>query len=491
MPVSLASVIQACRAAFDAGDFELVLKLTDLLIRAQPRRVEPWTTRAEAFIALERAGEAADAYAMAVERAPDDGPLLVRYGRALARCGRHQEALAAHEAAFAVQPSLLSALHDLLAYRTMSPEDPRLQTVRAMATGAPSTPGARAFACFLLGRIHSQAGDDAKTFSYYASANQLIHAGLDRESPPRGPIEFQNWWAQRLVEGMALPAADAGDDIACPAVLVTGLPRSGKSLVEHLLSSHPALAPGGELGGLHESVEACAGSPLQRLEQLERRSRSGDGGPGHHYRQALATSAKTGARLIVDTTPSNLWDLGYLAALHPQVPLIFCRRDPLDLGAAIFFKRFRHGHAYSYDQTTLGSMLALAEQAMERWQRHLPNPIQTVDYDALVADPIAERDRLLKGLGLDPRDCVGVDRDRQAPSRLGDRPPPLHPSHSAEGYGPIVADLSGFGRRYAGALAKMRAAYAQSLDVLKGCDAGVAEAAQVRDSGHPVGRKRS
>lgn len=276
--------------------------------------------------------------------------------------------------------------------------------------------------------------------------------------------------------------------IACPALVVTGLPRSGKSLVEHLLTSHPALAPGAELGGLHEAVEACSGEPPQRLEQLHRLSNSGEGGPSHHYRQALAASGKPEARLIVDTTPPNLWDLGYKAALHPQVPLILCRRDPLDQGAAIFFKRFRTGHAYSYDQTALGSMLAQAEQAMALWQRQLPNPIQTVDYEALVADPIAERDRLLRGLGLEPRACVSENHGRQVTTRRGDRFPPLHPSHSPERYRPIVADLCGFGRRYARSLAAMSAAYAQSLELLNAFDGAIAEGALGSGTGHPIHR---
>lgn len=467
MPVSLASVIQACRAAFEAGDFELVLQLTELLIVAEPGRAEPWRVRAEAFVALERPEQAAQAYAKAVERAPEEAQLRVRQGRTLARIGRHTKALAAHEAAFALQPSLLSALHDLLAYRAIHPDDPALQTVRAMAAGAPSTPGSRAFACFLLGRIHSQAGRETEAFCYYASANRLSHAVLQHEPPPRGPAEFAQWWLPRLDQGAALPAAADHSSGPCPALLITGLPRSGKSLLEHLLSAHPALAAGGELGGLHEAVEACSGEPLQRLEHLQRRSSGGEGSPADHYRQALAGCKQPEARMIIDTTPPNLWDLGYLAALHPEVPLIFCRRDPLDLGAAIFFKRFRSGHAYSYELSELGAMLALAERAMALWQRQLPNPIQLVDYDTLVADPIGERDRLLRGLGLDPRDCgdlVGREEPSgQAAWPRAERRSPLHPSHSAEGYGPIVKDLRGFGRPYSASLAPMLAAYGVGL----------------------------
>lgn len=477
MPVSLSSLIQACRAAFDRGEYALVLELSALLCRAAPDRVEPWSVRAEALIALERPQEALPAYAMALERGPQDGDLWVRYGRALARCGQHQQALAAFEAAFAAEPSRLSALHDLLAYRAVQPGDPALQMVRAMAEGAPATPGARAFACFLLGRIHTAAGLDQEGFRYYATANRLSHQALAAAPPLRGPQEFQRWWLPRLqVGGEGLPVVSRGAGEGCPALLITGLPRSGKSLVEHLLSAHPSLAAGAELGGLHEVVESgglaseerlaaeeecrdgqgLAEAPLRCLERLAGQPEDPLAGL---YRQALAAAGRPAAQWILDTAPAHLWDLGYLAALQPQVPLILCRRDPLDLGAAIFFKRFRQGHAYSYDQRQLGAMLALAEQAIDLWRRHLPNPIQLVDYDTLVADPIGERDRLLRGLGLDPGLCSGSPALDGAASA----PPPLHPSHSAEGYGPIRADLSGFARRFAEPLAPMREAFQQGM----------------------------
>lgn len=460
MPVTLTSLIQACRNAFHAGDYSLVLQLTSVLMRAAPLRAEPWRVRAEALVALGETEKAVEAYSIAVERTPGDAPLLVRQGRALARCGRYMEALAAHEAAFAAQPSLLSALHDILTYRLVCPDDPALEVVRVMATEMPSNPGARSFACYLLGRIYSQAGRDDEAFAFYSTANALSHSAMIREPEPRGPGEFRGWWAPRLSRGQALVLGAVSGDERCPALLIAGLPRSGKSLVEHLLTSHPALASGGELGGLYDAVEACSGEPEQRLEQLQRLTHHGESSLVHHYRQALTACGKPQAKLIVDTSPANLWDLGYMGALHPDVPLILCRRNILDLGAAIFFKRFRSGHAYSYDQAELGAMLALADQAMAAWQAYLPNPILIVDYETLVANPAKERVRLLLTLGLDPsHGHPGVLPPREL--RF-----PLHPSHSHETIGAIVKDLCGFGQRFAMQLGPMLAAYSEGTTAM-------------------------
>jgi len=456
MQETIRALILACRRAFDAGDFIAVLELTARLTAVQPDRPEAWRVRAEALVGLGRHAEAHEAYAQALERSPADAQLHVRRARALARCGRHAEARTAYETAFAAAPSLLAALHGLIGYRAFAPDDPALAAVRAIARGAPATPGSRAFACFLLGRILTTAGRDAEGFALYAAANHMTRDTLPDAPPPRWPDEFLRWWAPRAAGAHGgLPKFRSGTQGDCPALLVTGLPRSGKSLVEHLLCTHPALAPGEELGGLHEAVEMLAGPPARRLKAL-------DGATEDRlaivYAQALVASDRPSVQRIVDTAPPNLWDLGYLAALHPEVPLILCQRDPLDLGAAIFFKRFSEGHAYSYDQVSLGGMLAAGELAIEAWRRALPNPIQVVDYQALVADPVPVRDALLRFLGLDPAACAAPPGEGAAMAGW----PGIHASHNAPAYGPVVSDLVGFGKRFAAQLAPMMAAYRQA-----------------------------
>jgi tetratricopeptide (TPR) repeat protein len=472
MAKPVADLIHACRTAFTAGDFEAVLRLTGLLAARHPERPEPWKVRAEAFVGLARHGEAADAYDRALALAPRDAALRVRRARALASAARHTEARAEYERAFAEAPGSLSALHGLVGYREFDPDDPALSEVRAMARGAPASPGARAFACFLLARILTLAGRDAEGFALYADANRLTREALRDAPAARGPEEFlHSWTTSDLIPA---PIAPTGGRPECPAVLIAGLPRSGKSLVEHLLSAHPALAPGEELGELHEVIEALSGRPRERLAALV----AARPDPlAESYAQALAASSRPAAQRIMDTAPANLWDLGYLAALHPEVPVILCRRRAADLGAAIFFKKFRVGHAWSYDQSELGRMIALAERAIDLWQRALPNPVQVVDYEALVADPRGVRDALLKELGLDPAQCGTASDPRSDPSPQGNDhddlarfgtpavttnttpAPRAHASHSPHGYGEVTAELVGFGARFAHGLAPMLAAY--------------------------------
>ncbi len=302
--------------------------------------------------------------------------------------------------------------------------------MRAIATGAPATSGSQAFACFLLGRLLALAGCDDEVLTHYARGNRLVHASFAGGGTLRGPEQFQRWWAPRA-RGAAggLPCAEPQRRAAaCPARLVTGQ----------------------ELGGLHEAVEPCTGEPLERIEAL----------------RTMAEDAPA-ARRLIDTAPPNLWGLGYLAALHPEVPVILCRRDPLDLVAALFCMRFSSGHAYSYEQGALGRMLALAEQAIALWAQRLPNPIQLVDYEQLVSDPLGTRRRLLTGLGLETGSDPELRSEVNGFSEGTTLSPGLHASHSPEGYCAIVSDLVGFGQWFARQLEPMLESYARRRELLQ------------------------
>ncbi|MFM7086799.1 MAG: sulfotransferase [Cyanobium sp.] len=461
MSESLQALILACRQAFDAGEYALALAISRQLSALAPDRAESWRVQAEALVGLDRSSEALHPYAMAVARAPADGRLRVRQARALAACGLHQQAERSFAAAVALDPALLSAVHGLIGYRRLDPVDPCLDTVRAIAAGAPASPGSRAFACFLLGRILSGAGQDAEAFTFYAEANRLTHHSLRASPAERGPQQFRQWWHRHGRQALQTDQRAVAPR-PCPAVLVCGLPRSGKSLVEHLISGHPELAAGEEFGGLLELVDGCvtddgaAADPAARLQALQATPER----LAECYSEALQAAAKPTAQRLIDTAPGNLWDLGYLAALHPEVPLILCRRDPLDLGVAIFFKKFSSGHAYSYDQATLGRRLALADHAIALWPQWLPNPLQVVEYEELVSDPEAIRNRLLRGLGCDPAACPPLP---SSPSPGGGAAT-LHPSHSATGYGAIRPDLIGVGRRYARWMQPLLEAYDHSRE---------------------------
>ncbi|WP_197911836.1 sulfotransferase family protein [Kineobactrum salinum] len=219
-----------------------------------------------------------------------------------------------------------------------------------------------------------------------------------------------------------------------------------------MLARNARVMAGGELALVRKfatTQDAAAG--LRGLaRKLSRQPRS----PlAQWYAQRAAASGVKGISYVTDTSPANLTRLGYLALLHPEVPIVFCRRDPLDLGASLYFKNFRSGHHYSYSLATLGRAIAAAEKVMDHWLTVLPNPMLELRYDDVVLNPDRGRTALFHHLGLD-------QQPHPAPPPATATAARLFPSRTSTDFDVISADLIGFGRRFHRQLEPLLAAYA-------------------------------
>jgi hypothetical protein len=183
-------------------------------------------------------------------------------------------------------------------------------------------------------------------------------------------------------------------------VLVIGMPRSGTSLVEQILASHPLVHGAGETGLLGMAAAQLS----RRLEQTYPEGL--DALPDHVIReqaqQYLAGLEKRAgsAQRIVDTTPMNYLQLGLAAALLPDARFVHCRRDPMDNCLSIYRQMLGDAHSYAHDLHDLGHFYQMYEQLMEHWQEILPGRIHEVSYERLVQDPRGEIRQLLEFCGI-------------------------------------------------------------------------------------------
>ena len=172
-----------------------------------------------------------------------------------------------------------------------------------------------------------------------------------------------------------LPVGTRVDSDPAP-VFIVGMPRSGTTLVEQILSAHRDVHGAGErselgwmadeLGGGGESPEAVAriaGLDTARLDAAAAR-----------YLAELHALAPDKAR-IVDKMPGNYRHLGLVALMLPGARIIHCVRDPRDIGLSIFTFRFHGTHPYAHDLADLGWTIAQQIRLVAHWRAVLPNPI--------------------------------------------------------------------------------------------------------------------
>ena len=179
-------------------------------------------------------------------------------------------------------------------------------------------------------------------------------------------------------------------------IFVTGLPRSGTTLVETILSAHPDVAAGGEMALFDDTIRplveaASAGQMPPTPDWL----RAG---------QAWAEKAqvKAGSGRVTDKSISTFSMMGYVARALPGAKFVLLNRDPRDVGLSLYKNQFADGqHRYSNSLREIGRYIRLFEAVTAEWRRMMPDRVHVIDYDALTSDPEPEIRRLLAFCDLD------------------------------------------------------------------------------------------
>jgi tetratricopeptide (TPR) repeat protein len=198
-------------------------------------------------------------------------------------------------------------------------------------------------------------------------------------------------------------------------VFVVGLPRSGTTLVEQILASHPSVFGAGELRLVREILDLLPESvgkdapPLDCIAQIEP---SMVQTLARRHDAALEAMCPSALR-VVDKMPENTLYLGWISTLFPLATLIYCRRDPRDVALSCWMTHLAQVR-WASDPDHIASRINNHLRLMDHWRLVLPVPIHEVDYESLVADPEPEARSLVAGCGLewDPA-CLNFHETRR------------------------------------------------------------------------------
>ncbi len=259
-------------------------------------------------------------------------------------------------------------------------------------------PGDRARYYYALGKLHVDRRDPAAAFAAYAKGARLLRAETpySRDGNAANARSAMTGYDDALLDRIRGRVTRA----TSRPIFVTGLPRSGTTLVEHILASHSTVADGGELnivqhiavaaGGVSGTVldaHLAGGGMLDDLADL--------------YLHLLAERFP-GTGRIVDKTIDVSRCLGLIAAALPDAPLIWMQRDPLDNAWSAFRTFFIHGVAWSYRLTDIAHHFRLEDELRAFWQERLGDRLLVVPYGALIDDAETWTRRLLAHCGLEP-----------------------------------------------------------------------------------------
>lgn len=256
-----------------------------------------------------------------------------------------------------------------------------------------------------------------KSFAAYQSANQSVGAVFDQAKHREEVDRSIEAWTPEAIA--SLPKSNRKSS---HLVFIVGMFRSGTSLCEQIIASHPQAYGAGELMHVVNIVTQFkmgnkgASRTLSDLTPLT--PQNIDNAAAHYHK--LVSPLAPGARIITDKMPSNLLALGLIGQLFPDCKVVYCRRDPRDTLLSCYFNQFNADQiAFAYDLENLGSCFADYWRMMEHWKSVLQIPILEVQYEEMVADPETKNRELIEFTGLDwDERCLNFHKTRRTTKTL-------------------------------------------------------------------------
>jgi len=424
--------LAGARRLVAVGDAHGAIALLRQILALSPNHVEALRLYAAACRSARRRGEAERALRRAASAAPDHPQILCDTASLLDEEGRHEEADALLLRAVSLAPRDARALgaraeHLLSTHRVDEAEallsplmrndpDARLATlwarlcrrrgrpgegVRALAPAAHDprlTPPMRAIVLHLLANLLDDCGRYDEAFAVATRANEVRSARFNEEAHNASVDLLIERWSLEAID--RLPVGDPGTE---RPVFIVGMPRSGTSLVEQVLASHPDVHGADERPEITMIVERLGGAQVRtdtphmhRLEAMTPEMVSRAAGA---YLDTMRALDATCAR-VTDKRPDNFLHLGLISRLFPRARVIHTRRHPLDTAVSCFFRDFAGPYPWSDTLEGIASYYEAYERLMDHWIGALDLDILQIRYEDIVNAPGIESHRLVHFLGL-------------------------------------------------------------------------------------------
>jgi tetratricopeptide (TPR) repeat protein len=340
---------------------------------------------------------------------PAAAPAIVLQAELRADDGRFTESEELFTRAIAIDPKLPEAWAGIAYLRKMTQRDAAWAAQAQRVAGQRLPPRREVYLRFAIGKYFDDVKDFENAFGSYQRAHDLAKlyaVPYDRQQQTRAVDQM----IERYGRGQAsrLPI-----DAATPArpVFIVGMPRSGTTLAEQILASHPAVFGAGELpfwnsaASTHQSF-ARGGEAGAHSGDTSADTAAKEVSDGIAFKLAtdylrLLGDLSPDALRVIDKMPANFSCLGLIHEALPNARIIHMRRNPIDTCLSIYFQHFKGAHAYANDLDDLAHYYTEYVRLMQHWKSILPEgAILDVPYESLVADQEVWSRRMLEFIGV-------------------------------------------------------------------------------------------
>lgn len=414
-PAYAAARLDYARVLIERQKYLAALEQIEQRLRAAPEDDEAQFLLATIWAGLGRHEEAIPIFRALLAQTPQQSHLGIVLGHSLKALGRADEAVRAYRDAAAGTADIGDAFWSLANLKTYRFDDAEIERMRALeALPGPGLPD-RAHLCFALGKALEDRGEDGASFSFYERGNRLMReksgyrsAAMERHARRTMETFDETFFAERNGAG-----AFARDPI-----FIVGLPRSGSTLLEQILATHPDVDGTQELYEIPRIVSELEGEGPNRNERYFE-TMAGSGTElferlGLRYLDETRAHRRGRPRFI-DKMPNNFRHIGLIHAMLPHATIIDMRREPMACCVGNLKQLYARGQEFCYDVEDIARYYRTYLALMRHWDAALPGRVLRVSYEDLVEDLDAGLRRLLAhcGLDYDPA-CLDFHRNRRA-----------------------------------------------------------------------------
>lgn len=435
-------------ASLELGQLPHALKLLHQAVMLDPRRADVVAQFAKALCQARLFGEALSAADSAMAMAPTDPLTLDTLGVVYTLAHAHDRAVALFRRAVMLMPqsahhhfnlatSLIAAgdiddaereaeaclqldphfwrAHMTVAHvRKQTPERNHLARLQSLLPDTSGVPAGQLNVNLALAREYEDLADYPRAFEHLTRGKAAGKIGRDYT------IARDEALFEALIRAFPEPLTDAPGHLSEEPIFVIGMPRSGTTLVERIISSHPDVYSAGELQNFSVLCKQASRSTTRLMLDLDMIGRVGEidwAALGEGY--LASTRPMTGhTPRFIDKLPHNFLYAGFIARALPRARIVCLRRNPMDTCLSNFRQLFALSSPYfdySFDLLDTGRYYLLFDRLMAHWEKVLPGRILQVDYETLVEEQETTSRRLLAHCGLSWDDACLRFEDNQAP----------------------------------------------------------------------------
>ncbi|MCP4022880.1 MAG: tetratricopeptide repeat protein [Desulfobacteraceae bacterium] len=378
----------------DADRLDEAIDYFSNAVKFRPDFAEAYNNLGNVFEKLGRSDDAIKSYTKAISIKPEYAQAHCNLGIELEKIGRLEEAIASFRKTISLKPEHIEAHRYLTKSKKFTRYDDDIAAMESLYQQADLSNEDKMYLCFAIGKAYEDLAMSDKSFSFIFKANRLKRSSYDYSiSEDRAMF---NIIKEIFNPDFFSSLKDTGHLDETP-IFILGMPRSGSTLIEQILASHPQVFGAGELKDL-----ALAGKDISWSRPPGESEYSSNIGMeefkkiGAEYIQRIRTHSKE-ARFITDKMPHNFLHIGLIKTVLPKAKIIHSMRNPMDTGLSIYKNYFseKNSHRYAYDLEELGQYYNLYLDIMAHWRDTLPGFVYDIQYEDLISDQEKQTRKLL------------------------------------------------------------------------------------------------